>query len=439
MIISNGHGDNRLNDALVQITERFQAANAESFARWDRARDVMPGGNTRTVLHYDPFPVTMVKGEGAYLTDMDGHEYVDFLGEYSAGLYGHSNPIIQKALKDAIDNGTVLGAPNRWEVGLADQVCQRFPSIDQVRFTNSGTEANLMALGAARAFTGRDKIMVFDGAYHGGVLYFAHGGTPINVPFDVVYAPYNDTQGTLDVIAANQDELAAVLIEPMMGAGGCVVAKPEFLSAVREVTQSHGIILIFDEVMTSRSSSGGLQQRLGVTPDMTSLGKYLGGGASFGGFGGRKDIMAQFDPTSPSALPHAGTFNNNVMSMAAGSAGLDEIFTPERADAFYEQGESFRGQLNSMMRRRNVAMQMTGAGTILGLHMTDKSIDGPYDEDARARDKQTLVHLEMMMRGFVYAQRGYMSLSLEISTEDQTKFVNALEEVIETHTDLLST
>ena len=122
MIISNGHGDNRLNDALVQITERFQAANAESFARWDRARDVMPGGNTRTVLHYDPFPVTMVKGEGAYLTDMDGHEYVDFLGEYSAGLYGHSNPIIQKALKDAIDNGTVLGAPNRWEVGLADQV-----------------------------------------------------------------------------------------------------------------------------------------------------------------------------------------------------------------------------------------------------------------------------------------------------------------------------
>ncbi len=431
-------GDNRLKDALAQVTERYQAANPISLARWERARDVMPGGNTRTVLHYDPFPVAMVKGEGAYVTDMDGHTYVDFLGEYSAGLYGHSNPIIQNALKEAIDGGTVLGAPNRWEAGLAELVCQRFPSIDQVRFTNSGTEANLMALGAARAFTGRDRIMVFDGAYHGGVLYFAHGGTPVNVPFDVVFAPYNETQGMLDVIAAHKDDLAAVLIEPMMGAGGCIVAETGFLTALRQATSEHGIVLIFDEVMTSRSSSGGLQQRLDVTPDMTTLGKYLGGGASFGGFGGNRDIMAQFDPTSPSALPHAGTFNNNVMSMAAGSAGLGQVFTPEKADALFEQGEAFKNDMNTLFRRHGANMQVTGAGSILGLHMTSAEIRTPYELGATSNEKQTLVHLEMMIRGYVYAQRGYMSLSLPISPQDQDGFVDALGDVISTYGDLLT-
>lgn len=434
----SGQGDNRLKGALADVTERFQAANPDSYDRWQAARDVMPGGNTRTVLHYDPFPVAMIKGEGAYLTDMDGHVYTDFLGEYSAGLYGHSNPIIQSALKEAIDGGTVLGAPNRWEVGLANLVCQRFPSIDQVRFTNSGTEANLMALGAARAFTKRDKIMVFDGAYHGGVLYFAHGGTPVNVPFDVVYAPYNDAQGTRDIIELHHNDLAAVIIEPMVGGGGCIVAETDFLTVLRESTHKHGIVLIFDEVMTSRSSAGGLQQRLGITPDMTTLGKYLGGGASFGGFGGRQDIMAQFDPTSPSALPHAGTFNNNVMSMAAGSAGLSSVFTPERANAFYDQGEAFKELLNSTLESRNVDVQITGAGTILGIHMTAQPIRRPYEPDTNAIHKQMLIHLEMMMRGFMYAQRGYMSLSLAITEEDQISFTTALDEVVELYADLLS-
>ena len=429
--------DSRLKDALADVKARFQSANPFSFARWKKAKEVMPGGNTRSILHYDPFPVMMQKGEGSSLTDMDGHHYLDFLGEYSAGLYGHSNSVIQDAIKEAVDGGTVLGAPNRWEARLAELICQRFPSIDQVRFTNSGTEANLMALGAARAFTGREKIMVFDGSYHGGVLYFAHGGSPVNVPFEIVYGIFNDIQSTLDVIEASKNDLAAVIVEPMMGAGGCLLAEPDFLSALREATRANEIVLIFDEVMTSRTSSGGLQQHFGITPDMSTLGKYLGGGVSFGAFGGRLDIMELFDPALPKALPHAGTFNNNVMSMAAGCAGLGQVFTTEVADALYEKGESFKTQLNTLIKNQNLSMQVTGVGSLLNIHMTGRPIRSPGDLDDIIPEKHTLIHLEMMLRGFMYAQRGYMALSIPMTQENLDAFADTFEEVIDVHADLL--
>jgi glutamate-1-semialdehyde 2,1-aminomutase len=435
---ANQSGDNRLKDALAGAIERFISANPESHDRWIKAHDVMPGGNTRSVLHYDPFPVTMSKGEGAYLVDLDGHRYTDFLGEYSAGLYGHSHPLIISAIKEAIDGGMVLGAPNRWEAKLAAIICQRFATIDQVRFTNSGTEANLMALGAARAHTGRDQIMVFDGAYHGGVLSFAHGESPINVPYSLLYAPYNDIPGTVKLLEENGADLAAVLIEPMLGAGGCLPADQDFLEALRSETKAHGIVLIFDEVMTSRSSAGGLQQRLGIAPDITTLGKYIGGGASFGAFGGAKEIMARFDPTSPNALGHAGTFNNNVMSMAAGYTGLSRIFTGQAADDLFERGEQFRERLNSLIAKRHLAMQFTGVGSIMGLHTLGHPIRTPADAADPSPEKCTLLHLEMMERGFVYAQRGYMTLSLAMTDQDLDNFVSAFDELLATHADVLA-
>ncbi len=431
-------GHNRLADALADVGARYRAANPESLARWERAGAVMPGGNTRTVLHYDPFPVTVVKGEGTYLHDMDGHRYRDFLGEYSAGLYGHSNAIIEAALKEAIEGGMALGAPNRWEAPLAELVCARFPSIDMVRFTNSGTEANLMALGAARAFTKRDIVMVFEGAYHGGVLTFAHGASPVNVPFRTVIAAFNDSEGALALIEENRDRLAAVLIEPMMGAGGCLPADRAFLQGLREATTRQGILLIFDEVMTSRSAAGGLQQRLGVTPDMTTLGKYLGGGASFGAFGGRRDIMALFDPTSPHALPHAGTFNNNAMSMAAGYAGLSQVFTPEAADQLYLSGEAFRERLNALAASKGAALSFTGCGSIIGLHTHARGAAERAEDEASLQDRKRLLHLEMMLRGFAFAQRGYLSLNLAMSEDDLDRFAHALDEVLDQHADLLT-
>ncbi len=434
----SGRSDNRLKAALADVTDRFIAANPNSHERAQKAAAVMPGGNTRTVLHYEPFPVAMVKGEGAYLIDMDGHRYTDFLGEYSAGLYGHSNEIIKNALKEAIDAGVVLGAPNRWEGLLAEQVCNRFASIDKVRFTNSGTEANLMAIGAARAFTGKDRIMVMESGYHGGVLYFPSGGvSALNAPFDIARAPFNDIEGSLAILKANRSELAAVLVEPLMGAGGSIPARRAYLDALRQFTREHGILLIFDEVMTSRSASGGLQQRMGVTPDMTTLGKYIGGGASFGAFGGSEAVMGQFDPGLGNPLRHAGTFNNNVMSMAAGYAGLSQVFTAERADELFDRGERLKADLNDCCAKHGAAVQMTGSGSVLGIHTSTNEILSPKDLND-SPDKLKLIHLEMMMRGFTYAQRGYISLCLPMTDGDCQGFVDAFADVLSTHGDIFA-
>ena len=311
--------------AVAEAEARYVAANPRSAERHRRATDSMPGGNTRTVLHYSPFPLTLAGGEGCRVRDLDGHGYTDFLGEYTAGLYGHSQPVIQAAIKKVVDDGMALGGPNPYEGELAAELCKRFPSVERVRFCNSGTEANLFAISTARLATGRPAVMVFDGAYHGGVFYFGQHKTEINAPFPWVYATYNDIDGTLALIDKHAAELAAVLIEPMMGSGGGIAASRAFLQALRDACTKHGIVLIFDEVMTSRLSSGGLQKVHGVTPDMTSFGKYLGGGASFGAFGGRADLMARYDPSRADAVSHAGTFNNNVISMAAGLTGLREI------------------------------------------------------------------------------------------------------------------
>ena len=217
----------------------------------------MPGGNTRTVLHFSPFPLTIVGGEGCRLRDLDGHTYADFLGEYTAGLYGHSHPVIQAAIKKVVDDGMALGGPNPYEAELAAELCRRFPSVERVRFCNSGTESNLFAFSTARLVTGRPAIMVFHGAYHGGVFYFGQHKTEINAPFPWIYADYNDIEGTLALIEKHARELAAVAIEPMMGGAGGIPATREFLQALRTACTKHGIVLIFDEVMTIEDTWGG--------------------------------------------------------------------------------------------------------------------------------------------------------------------------------------
>ncbi len=189
--------------------------------------------------------------------------------------------------------------------------------------------------------------------------------------------------------------------------------------------------------MTSRSSAGGLQQRLGITPDITTLGKYIGGGSSFGAFGGRHDIMAQFDPASSSSLPHAGTFNNHVMSMAAGYSGLSQVFTPDAANSLYDRGEAFRARLNDIAKARKVGVQVTGCGSILGIHTLSQPIHSPKDCEDPVPDRQPLIHLEMMLRGFTYAQRGYITLNLAMTDDDLNGFAETFDEVLGLHAELL--
>ena len=420
-----------LNQAIEDARARYVSANPLSLAADKQAERYMPGGNTRSVLHYEPYPLTMVAGEGAELVDLDGHRYVDFVGEYSAGLFGHSDEIIKAAVHGALDTGIAMGAPTAYERELAGMLCTRFPSIEHIRFCNSGTEANLMALTTARVVTGRDRILVFNGAYHGGVIKFPDGNSAHNVPYDFVVAEYNDTEGTADLIRKLGDELAAVIVEPILGAGGNIPGNREFLFMLRKMTKEVGALLIFDEVKTARLGPSGIQGMLGIEPDLTSLGKFIGGGLPTGAFGGNAEHMAHYNPKLKGNWNHAGTFNNNVCSMAAGTAAIGKIYTPERAVEFFDWCEAFRLSLNTMFADKAVPMYCNGMGSIFAIHFSSKPTRKTADISAGCRSLRPLLHMELLLEGVLICSRGDFFLSLPMTDKHLSRARFALEKFVD--------
>jgi glutamate-1-semialdehyde 2,1-aminomutase len=425
--------------ALSVAEARHRARHPQSAHCHEIARQHMPGGSTRSAIDFTPFPLTFRQGRDQWLVDVDGIQYLDLLGEYSAGLYGHSEPRIQAAISRAVADGLVLGGPNRYEARLAAALRERFPSLELVRFTNSGTEANLMALAAVRAGAGsRRGVLVFEGGYHGGVFNFRRGHGALNIDFDWCLGVYNEVGGTRQLLRQRAASLAAVLVEPMQG-GGCIPARAEFLHMLREECSSLGLVLIFDEVMTSRLSTGGLQERFGIRPDLTTLGKYLGGGASFGAFGGRRDLMEHFDTARPHALEHAGTFNNNVISMAAGLAGLTEVYTSAAIVRLNALGDSLRERLNALALEREAVLEASGVGSFIGLHWMRLGAEDPPVAAQPARNRlETLFHLDMIERGFYLGRRGYIALSLPTTADDLERFIAAVEGFLEEHASIVS-
>jgi glutamate-1-semialdehyde 2,1-aminomutase len=416
-----------LKQAIKDARARYASANPLSQAADQEAERCLPGGNTRSVLFFEPFPQTMVAGKGAELTDLDGHQYVDFVGEYSAGLFGHSNEIITSAVHEALDTGIAMGAQTRFERELAGLLCERFPSIDKIRFCNSGTEANIMALAAARALTSRDKVLVFEGAYHGGVMRFPAGGSPLNVPYDFVLGEYNNIEGTAELIRRAGDQLAAVMVEPLLGAGGNIPGSCEFLEMLRRETRDVGALLIFDEVKTSRLGPAGLQGLWGLEPDLTSLGKYIGGGLPTGAFGGSAEIMERFNPKQKGSWGHAGTFNNNVCSMAAGCAAMSRVYSPQRAAEFFESSEAFRVSLNEMFDQREVPMHCNGLGSIFAIHFSRRPVRRTAHISAGCRSLRPLLHMELLLDGLLVCGRGDMFISLPMTEAHLSKARLALE------------
>ncbi|WP_298518468.1 aminotransferase class III-fold pyridoxal phosphate-dependent enzyme [uncultured Nocardioides sp.] len=424
-----------LEDAVREQLQAYVDRNPLSSQRQVRAAKAMPGGNTRSILHFDPFPLAFERGEGAFLWSLDGHRYADFLGEFTAGLYGHSEQAILDALRATLERGLSFGGVNDLEPRLAELICARFPSLDLVRFTNSGTEANLMALALAVATTGRRKVLAFRGGYHGGVLTFGETPSPVTVPHEWVLADYDDVAGTRDLLREHGRELAAVLVEPMLGSGGCVPASQEFLEMLRAETSETGTVLIFDEVMTSRLSPGGLQQVTGVLPDLTTLGKYLGGGLSFGAFGGRADLMAAFDPTRPGALFHAGTFNNNVLTMSAGIAGLEQVLDDATLYDVNERGDRLRLALDAVARP--AGLHVSGRGSLMTTHAGPP----PYLPAAPLSREHALVKelvfFALLERGFWLARRGMVTVSIPVTDALCGELVAAFEDVVGTYQDVL--
>ena len=416
--------------ALAAAKTRYAERRPASRAGWQSAARVMPGGNTRTILYFDPFPVCMASGSGCDLEDVDGLRYVDLLGEYTAGIYGHSNPVIQAAVIEALGNGVSLSAHNCAEVRLAALICARYPSIELVRFTNSGTEANLIAVATALAFTGRKRVLVFEGAYHGSLLKFGEPRSPINVPHRFIVAPYNDIDAGRAAIREHAADLACILVEPMLGASGCIPGDPAFLGMLAEEARTARSLLIFDEIQTARLSAGGRQALLAITPDLTTLGKYHGGGLSFGAFGGRAEVMSLYDPRRPAALAHAGTFNNNVLSMAAGYAGLSHLLTAEALDTLNQRGDSLRARLNELLAGVDARFKLTGLGSLMNFHYTG--------DPASASAALALLFFDLLEHGYYMAPRGFIALSLPLQDATLDSFVDAMREVMRTRAALFS-
>jgi glutamate-1-semialdehyde 2,1-aminomutase len=403
-------------NALAEAIARYVARNPASEARAARAAAVLPGGNTRSILHFDPFPLAFARGEGAHLWSLDGDRYTDFLGEFTAGLYGHSNPAILDAVREALDGGINYGGTNDLEHQLAELLVRRFEALELVRFTNSGTEANLMALALALHHTGRRDVLAFRGGYHGGVLAFGGGEpSPVTVPHAFVLGDYDDVEGTRALI--RDHALGAIIVEPMLGAGGCFPASDAFLRMLREQATATGAVLIFDEVMTSRLP------RPAVVPDLMTVGKYLAGGMSFGAFGGRRDLMAAYDPSRPGALFHAGTFNNNVVSMHAGIAGLSRVLTEEALNDLNARGDRLRAALNRVADELDVPVRTTGRGSLMTIH--------PGDDDLKR-----LLFFELVDAGHWLATRGMIALSLPITDADCDGFVAAFDAILTRHAEL---
>lgn len=401
---------------------------------YERAKRVMPGGDTRTGTFHLPYPLFISRGQGTRIWDADGNEYLDFLNNFTSLIHGHAHPGVHDALVTQGTQGTVHGSANELQVRLAEMICDRVKSVEKLRFCNSGTEATLFALRGAKAFTGRPKIMKMEGGYHGSHDQVAVALAP---PYEtkatqglspgalseVVLGGYNDLEYTAELIRKHKDDLAAVIVEPMMGAGGGIVAEAAFLKGLRQVTEECGVLLVLDEIITFRLGYGGVQERYGIKPDLTCFGKIIGGGLPIGAFGGRSDVMASYDPTRPGAIVHSGTYNGNAATMAAGIKTL-ELLTREAISELNRRGDGLRERLQAKLDSAGVEALMMGTGSLMQVHFMGEPLRSPRDAVRADREALRAMHLSLLNRGIFAPSR----LMLVVSTAMTDATIDAMVE-----------
>jgi glutamate-1-semialdehyde 2,1-aminomutase len=437
--------------SLDKEQAEYTGKTTRSRALHEEALSVMPGGNSRTTTFFDPYPFYFTRGQGAHIWDADDTERIDFNGNYTSLVIGHAHPDVVKAVQGVAESGLSFPGPTEHEVRLAEAVSRRLPSIESLRFTNSGTEATMNAVRLARAFTGRQKLAKFEGAYHGThdwvmvsvspdpktagnrrrpkpVAYSA--GIPPAVLKHTVVLPWNDQEACAEILAKEGDQIAGLIIDPILCNAGLVSPVDGFLPWLREETERRGIVLIFDEVISFRVAWGGAQERFGIRPDLTTLGKIIGGGLPVGAFGGRRDIMAFYDPRKHGArISHGGTFNANPVTMAAGVATLNAL-TPEAYGRLEALGERLRGGVSRLFAATRRKGQISGVGSLFWLHWTTEKLTDYRSARAKDAEAAERVFLGMINEGILMTQRGLGACSLAMSDEDVDRFVNALARVL---------
>lgn len=412
------------------------------------AQSLMPGGVNSPVRAFKSVggqPIVFDSVKGAYIWDVDGNQYIDYVGTWGPAICGHANPEVIAALHEALEKGTSFGAPSVLENVLAEMVIDAVPSIEMVRFVNSGTEACMAVLRLMRAFTKRDKIIKFEGCYHGHADMFLvkagsgvatlglpdSPGVPLAVTSDTLTAPFNDLEAVKLLFEENRDEIAGVILEPVVGNAGFVPPDAGFLEGLREITQEHGALLVFDEVMTGfRISYGGAQEKFGVTPDLTTLGKIIGGGLPVGAYGGRRDIMSMVAPAGP--MYQAGTLSGNPLAMTAGIKTLELLQKPGTYDYLERVTKKLADGLLQVARETGHAACGGNISGMFGMFFTS----GPVHnyEEAKVSDtaKFGRYHRGMLEHGIYLAPSQFEAgfTSIAHTEEDIERTLQAAREVM---------
>ncbi len=443
--------NSEMTSSLAKEIASYSAANPISAGLHKKASKFMPGGDTRNSIYWDPFPIYITSGDGTTLTDADGNQRTDFVNNMTTLILGHRPPEVTSALTEQISKGLSFPAPSPSVVRWAELMCERVPSLDKVRFVNTGTEATLNAIRAARAFTGKQKLVKCEGAYHGNhdaiqisvvppldeagkadspESVAAFPGISETAVDDIFIMPFNDIVTAEKIIRKHADELAAVIVEPVNGQCGMVPAKPEFLEGLRRLTDDLGIVLIFDEVIAFRIAYGGAQDYYGVKPDLTCFGKVVGGGMPVGAFGGRDDIMSLWDPSDGgSVVQHAGTFNGNPMTAVAGVATLESL-TADKYEYLEHLGNMLRNKLRTLFAELEVPMSVTGVASLFALQFTPTEVIDYRTYATNNKEMLQTMFIGLLNEGFLMSNRCAGNVSTVHTEDDVDGFVLAVKNVL---------
>lgn len=415
----------------TRILDAYREKFPVSRERHQALLKYIPGGATRSLSYFKPYPIHIAHGEGAYVYTHEGHKLLDVTNAYGALVHGHGDPDVVKAVQEGIARGSQYSTPTDGQYKLARLLCERVPSFDRVRFLNSGTESTLFALRTARAFTGRDKILRLSGGFHGTHDCVAAStrknvitaGIPKGMTADMLEVPFNDFEALERTVRENAADLAALIMEPFLGAGGVVLPEPGYLEHARRVTQAHGVLLIFDEIFSFRIDTGGCQKRFGVTPDLTTVGKVVGGGLPIGVFGGRQEIMNIYcHECTATPLYHSGTFNGYETVMQAGYAALAK-YDEAAVATLNSLGDHFQAGLLRIFRENGLNIQSNQIGSLLNIHFVNRKADKPEIVQTSAEQLHALMHLSLLTKGFFTIPRGLFILSTRMTRTEIDRMV----------------
>ena len=439
--------------SLSREEQLYRSLTPTSHKYFLEGRKYLPGGDSRSPLFHPPYPIVLEEGDGCWLLDLDGNKLLDFTGNHTSLVLGYKHPRVLDAVRRQLEKGTVFPGVTVPQVRLAELLCERVPSFERVRFANSGTEAVMNAVRAARAFTGRHKIAKIEGGYNGSwddVMVSTHPSgeqagdvvRPVAAPAslglspdstdNVLVLPFNEAEAAAQLIEQQGEQLAAIIVEPVMGSAGMIPAERGYLEMLRELTERFGILLVFDEVITFRVAYGGAQEHYSVTPDLTCLGKLIGGGFPLGAFGGRSDVMAMFDPShGRPRIPHPGSYNANPISLVAGETTLG-LLTGEAIRLLNRRGESLRQQIRMAFEDAGLPAQVTGLGSLFAVHLTSQPVKSYRDTMGADADLRHRIFLGLFKEGVLIDPRGVGCVSMAIGEAEIDYFVDALRTVLRT-------